>query len=127
MRILAAIFASLIGSPWVLAAAAAAVLGSYVYVYTWGYGDAAAKCREAELRATIASLERDLQRQRIADSYRDAYVAWLQSGYLAELKKERDDYVVEIEERPAVERCPAYKPRDVERLRRLRNLKAPAG
>lgn len=53
--------------PYILGGLVAAGLLGSVFAYFKGYGDAAQNCREAELRAQIATMKRDIAAWKAAD------------------------------------------------------------
>lgn len=67
--------------------------------YFKGYSDAAQNCREAELRARIASLERDISAEKDARSLEAAQVLELEAQR-QQLAKEIADYEAALRTRP---------------------------
>lgn len=117
LRILAAV--------WKPLSVLALVCAIYAAGYMKAAGVAKARSREAQLETRIAELTRDLDAGRVADAYEQLAISHLQAERDA-LAAERETYLAAAEKEHPGDACP-YSPGDVERLRKLRGLKAAAG
>lgn len=92
-------FMALLGIPKWLPLAGIAGLLTLTGAYWKGHWDAAQNCREAELRAKIASLERDITAEKDARSFEAAQVLELEAQR-QQLAKEVADYEAALSVRP---------------------------
>ena len=92
-------FLRVMGIPTWLPVAGIAGLLALTGAYWKGHWDAAQNCREAELRAKIASLERDISAEKDARSLEAAQLLELE-GQRQQLAKEIADYEAALRTRP---------------------------
>lgn len=95
---------------------AAIALGLMLGAYWKGYTSASSRCHEAELRAQIASMKRDLAAWKAADE-----IEKLLQADLARQNRELQDMVTDYEKELALRPDTGCRidGRDVERLRRI--------
>jgi hypothetical protein len=89
-------------------------LGLLLGAYWKGYSTAAQNCRDAELRAIIATQERDMAAWKAADEVEKQLQADIEADN-ADLQDKVKQYEIELAQRPDA-KC-ALSPADVDRLR----------
>lgn len=107
--------ATFLGIPtWPIWLAVAGLIGAaFLATYTKGYLDARDRCQEAQLRAEIAGLKRDIAALKAADEV-EAMLTQELEAERQRLAKEVEDYEAELAQRPDT-RC-TLSPADVDRL-----------
>ena len=93
---------------------AALAVGLLAGAYIKGHSDASAKCHDAQLRAEIASLQRDMAAWKAADAV-DKMLQDELERQSADLQQKVQDYEAELSKRPD-NRC-GLSPDDIGRLR----------
>lgn len=104
--------------PYILGGLVAAGLLGSVFAYIKGYGDAAQNCREAELRAELATLKRDMAAWKSADEIEAILRKQLESD-AKELQDKVTEYETALAASPKDTRC-TLDDRDVRSLDGLR-------
>lgn len=107
--------ATFLGVPaWPIWVGVAGLIGAaFLTTYAKGYLDARNRCQEAQLRAEIATLKRDMAALKAADEIEAMLTRDLEAER-DKLEKEVEDYEAELAQRPD-SRC-TLSPADVDRL-----------
>lgn len=100
--------------PWIMGGLVALSLSGAVFAYLKGRADATAKCREAELRAELVALKRDIEAWKAAN-YMDRLLQDELEKERRQLEKKVSEYETELAKRPD-NRC-LLDQRDVDSLR----------
>jgi hypothetical protein len=104
-------------APWLILGGLVAAIGGAGYAYLKGYDAARLQCREAELRAEIETMKRDLEAWKAADEVEKMLEADLDAERKS-LEKKVAEYEAELVLRPD-DSC-SLGSDDVERLRQYR-------